>query len=823
MNKETQKLLNKKTSLNGEWILSCIELDCQVKGNVPGSVYDDLMQASVIPDPFDQDNEYMVREYMNHDYAYEREFQFDYELISRRKNFLVFEGIDTLGEVYLNGILIANTDNMHRTYRFPIDDVLQSGKNKIKVVLKSPLQYIKEKEEACPYTLYQASDSVKGYIHLRKGSSMFGWDWGPQLPDAGIWRDVYIESITSGHIEDVLISQRHLLDEVVVNINIDLSTFVSKEELSIDVQLAEPQGFLVCNHKNLDIDDFLELNVKNPKKWYPVGYGEQNFYLLTITLKHGEETVEEKQIRFGLKEILLEQVEDQYGESFTFVVNGIPFFGKGANYIPEDNLLSRTNKEKTRALLEAALQANHNMIRVWGGGIYPNDYFFDLCDEMGILIWQDLMFACSIYNMEDTELVETMKQEIVDNLKRIRNHPSIALICGNNENEMAIEYWNVPSLDKSKKFYKQQYTEIIPELVNKHFPDVAYWRSSPASKELFKDSNADGYGDMHYWGVWHNNEPITWYRKYFPRFMSEFGLQSFPELKTIQSFAREEDYNIFSYILEQHQKNKTANSKILNYVGKMFKYPKDFESLLLVSQLIQAEGIRYGVEHWRRNYGRCMGILYWQLNDCWPVASWSSIDYFHRWKALHYHSKKFYNPLLVSIEEIKNTAKIHLTNDLLEYVSGTLEYQLMDFSGNVILENQMYLTIKPQSAKFIKELKFHHKKREYRNLVLHASFSVNDEVVTENTVSFVPDKYLELKRPNIEMHVENCDEFCIISLKSDTYAKYVEVKIEGEDNIFSDNYFNLLPNRTKIIKVNSTTNLLEHQDLIKVRTLTDTY
>ncbi len=814
---------NQTIQLNGTWTMSCEELKCQIPATVPGSVYLDLLQSDIIPDPFYGDNEYLVREYMNYDYTYERTFYIDHELLRENKNFLVFQGIDTLGEIYLNEQLIATTDNMHRTYRFPVDKELKPGENKIKVVLKSCLQYIKEKESACPYKLQQASDAVSGYIHLRKGSSMFGWDWGPQLPDAGIWRDVFIESISAGRIQDILIQQKHLLDMVVLDIDIEIENQIEKEQLKLDLQLIDPNGNFTFNYKQIDLDELLEFNISNPKLWYPIGYGPQHLYTLVVTLTYNDILIEQKQLRFGLKEIVLDQTKDKWGESFTFIVNGIPFFGKGSNYIPEDNLLSRNTKEKTRDLLQSAIDANHNMIRVWGGGIYPEDYFFDLCDEMGILIWQDLMFACSVYNMEDQALVDTMKEEIIDNLIRMRHHPSIALICGNNENEMAIESWHVPSLKKSKEFYIQQYIELIPPLVEKYFPGVAYWRSSPASKTLFKDTNSDGTGDMHYWGVWHNNEPITWYRLYFPRFMSEFGLQSFPELRTVSTFAKEEEFNIFSYVLEQHQKNKTANSKILNYVGKMFRYPKDFDSLLYVSQLIQAEGIRYGVEHWRRNYGRVMGILYWQLNDCWPVASWSSIDYYHRWKALHYHSKKFYQPVLISFEETGKEAKVFITNDTLQPKNGIVNLYWMDFDGKILWEYHKEVSIKAQSSEQIETVRLTESKKQMSELVLVSEFVQGDEVISSNMVSFLPDKYLNLRTPNYKIEIQTIDDLTAIDLTSDTFTKYVELKLEEEDNHFSDNYFHLLPNQPKRILVKTNLNLIEHPEQIQIRSLKDTY
>lgn len=814
---------NYNISLHGEWNLTSNKFDQTIKGIVPGSVYQDLLQANIIPDPFDQDNEYLVREFMNYDYSYERVFWVEPKHLANHKNFLVCKGIDTLGEIYINGLLVSKTNNMHRSWRFDVSEYLQTGENIIKITLKSCLEYIAKKEEACPYNLLHISDGIRGYIHLRKGSSMFGWDWGPQLPDAGIWRDIYIESIALGYIEDVMVTQTHQKDSVLLDVHMNtvlLQKDVPGLKLKIDFIISSNETATLYEAVTTKTTSF---TIDTPQKWYPVGYGDQPLYTVAVSLMNDDQIIQTKEVHIGLREIELKQERDDIGESFTVVVNGIEVFAKGANYIPEDNLLGRNTYEKTKDLLQSAVETNHNMVRVWGGGIYPEDYFYQLCDELGLLVWQDLMFACSVYDMNDTEFVDTMKQEIIDNMIRIRNHPSIALICGNNEVETAIEGWNVPSLELSKEFYITQYMEILPTIVKEYFPNIPYWKSSPASVELFQNSNSDTMGDMHYWGVWHANEPITYYRNYLPRFMSEFGLQSFPELKTIQTFAREEDMNIFSYIMEQHQKNKSSNSKILNYVGKMFKYPKDFSSLLYLSQLIQAEGIRYGSEHWRRNYGRCMGILYWQLNDCWPVASWSSIDYYHRWKALHYASKKFYQPILVSIEETETKANIYITNDTLNPVSGHIKWELLDLTGQVLQSNSKRVTIHGQCAECFYNLAFELDLKSRMNKVLYVFFEVNTKIISENQVSFVPDKYLLLENPQIDVSIVKQNECFEVILDTNTYAKFVELSIEDEDVVFSDNFIHLIPNKIAVISVKSTLSLEQIRSKLRIRTLYDTY
>ncbi len=780
-----------KLLLNGTWLLSGDPLKQPVLGTVPGSVYGDLLRHKLIPDPFDQDNEYAVREWMNFDYRYSRTFSFSF---AESGDFteLVFEGLDTIATVILNNQVIASTDNMHRTYRFPVAKYLLEGTNTIDVVLHSCLNYIREKDRQLPYPLFAVKDAVKGYIHIRKGSSMFGWDWGPQLPDAGIWRDIYLETHRDAKIRDIAIEQTHDSQTVTLGIDVESSN-ATNAEITLLAEVFAPQGELLHRVMTpLRAANHLEVVIEQPDLWQPVGHGAQPLYTIQISLLRDTEVRDLAVKRIGLRTIRLKREKDVWGESFTFVVNGLEIFAKGADYIPEDNLLGRTNKAITKRLLEAAVAANHNMVRVWGGGIYPADYFFDLCDELGLLVWQDLMFACSVYDMNDQALVATMTEEIIDNLRRFRHHACLALICGNNENEVAIAHWGVPSKELSKQFYVEQYEVLFPKLVNEYAPGHTYWPSSPSSGGGFIDPNSDHFGDMHYWGVWHNNEPIQYYRNYFPRFMSEFGIQSFPSLKTVKTFAREKDLNIFSYIMEQHQKNNTANDKILNYVGKMFQYPKNFSSLLYVSQLIQAEGVRYGVEHWRRNRGQCMGALYWQLNDCWPVASWSGIDYYHRWKALHYHSKKFNQPVLISIAENDTSVKVAITNDSLQNLEGVVTYALIDFSGKSIDTGSINVSVAKQSVAEVVQKTYALTLQEKMSTVFRASFYANGMEISENQVSFVRDKHLELRKPRIRTEIIALEDHYEMRLITDQFAKYVELAYES-DIVFSDNYFHLFP------------------------------
>ena len=823
-----------RKSLNGKWLLSGSFLRNKQLNNlevtVPGSIYNDLLRYGLIEEPYYRANESLMLDYVKDDYEYTRTFKISKNDLDKEIN-LVFLGLDTVTEIYVNEKLVAKTYNMHRRYVININDYVKVNNNELKVIIKSCLDFIKEEDKKNTHELMNMSYAVKGYATIRKAHAMFGWDWGPQMPDGGIWRDCFLEIVDSGKITDCIVFQdtnkeeSHLLVKVTNHLRKD--NCIIRLKLSLDDY--NYQEVVEASSEN----EF-KIDVKNPSLWYPVGYGKQPLYLLEVELIHDDEVVDSYLESIGLRKMEVERIKDEYGESFTVKVNGKKVFIKGSDYIIEDNILPRTSLAHTEYLLDSMLFSNQNCIRVWGGGLYPANEFYELCDEKGILVWQDLMFACGYYNMENDFFVSEIKEEIVDNIKRIHNHPCIILICGNNENETAALDWNVPSVEYTKKWYLYQYEELIPALLKSIAPDLIYWPSSPSSGGGFNKPNSDAMGDMHYWGVWHNNEPIENYRKYYPRLLSEFGMQSFPSMKTIKAFTEVEDRNIYSFVMERHQKNLSANQKIMNYIGSMFKYPKDLEYISYVSQLIQAIAVKYCVEHLRRNYPRCMGAIYWQLNDCWPVASWSSIDYYGRYKALQYASKKFYAPVLVSIEENNQTkvdytisvgsqdAKIVLTNELDCKLSGSYKWVLTSFDGKIYEEGSNKYQIDPLSVKTLETLRFDLPLELQMNTVLRVQVFDNDNnVITENEVSFLRDKHLSLRKPNISYHLEKSGDKYNLHLASDTYTKYVFVDLKYDDVIFSDNYFSLYKGEEKVISFEIDKRIKEKD--IKIINLVDSY
>ncbi len=667
----------KKISLNHTWKLKEQNDNTWYETSLPASVMNTLLNEGEIEDPFYRDNERLALDVASNDFIFKKEFEVDSKLLEHDQLSLKFHGIDTIAKVFLNGQLILESNNMHRIYEVPVKSFLEAGMCTIEVHLFSPLQYIQRKQ--ANDRLIGVDHAVDGYQHLRKAHSMFGWDWGPKIPDLGIWRDVELLAWNENRIEDVQILQHHNEGEVQLELNIELEKDLTEND-ELLLKLTTPEGKLQT-HK-IDSLNFT-IPIENPSLWWPSGYGDQSLYQVEIELISNERKLDSKQYPIGIRTIDVRHEEDQWGKSFAFVINGHPIFMKGANYIPEDNLLPRTSREKTEQLIKDCVEANFNMIRVWGGGHYPEDYFFELCDQYGIIVWQDFMYACSVYRLTD-EFKENAVQEAIDQIKRIRHHACLGIWCGNNEVEEAMEYWGWPKKADWRRDYIKLFEIILPEVVEKYDPNTFYWSSSPSSGGGFDEPRNPDVGDVHYWQVWHGQKPFTDYRNYYFRFCSEFGFQSFPSLKTVESFTLPEDRNIFSKVMENHQKNDDANGKILYYLSENFLYPKDFDSLLYTSQLLQAEAIKYGVEHWRRNLGRCMGSLYWQLNDCWPVASWSSIDYFGRWKALHYYAKKFYDPILLSLEEGEADVSIYVTNDKLEAISGRIEWKLRSNDSTIV-------------------------------------------------------------------------------------------------------------------------------------------
>ena len=677
-----------KKDLNGAWQMRSLKELQMHPAVVPGTVYTDLLRDGSMDDPFFKDNEDRVCALMEEDYEYLRRENIDNSLLRCEKILLRFEGLDTVAEVYVNGSFIGNACNMHRVWEYDVKSYLREGDNEFRVVFRSPLKWIAEAYKK--YGNIGNDDTFEGFMHLRKAHYMFGWDWGAHLPDAGIFRPVCLLGICGARIDNVYVTQEHREGKVYLSVRTELEQLVEKEteeRYHIRVSVATPDGAVLSEKLKLCVNEadmsdkagavcksaatdkpyvsdkpyaskmpYAEgtLVIESPRLWWPNGIGEQPLYEVSVELLGRDaELLDNWERRIGLRTMTMRRQKDQWGESFAHEVNGRTIFAMGADYIPEDHLLGRRSQERTRQLLMDCKLANFNCIRVWGGGFYPDDWFYDLCDELGLMVWQDFMFACSVYELTP-EFEANIRQEFIDNIRRIRHHACLGLWCGNNEMEMFVDERCWVTKPTEVRDYLLMYERIIPEVLAVHDPQTFYWPASPSSGGSFDNPNDPNRGDVHYWKVWHGNRPFSEYRKFFFRYASEFGFQAFPARSTLEMISDEpEDMNPFSYVMEKHQRNYGANGKIMNYMQQMYRYPNDFDTFIYASQLLQADAIRYGVEHFRRNRGadRCMGAVYWQLNDCWPVISWSSIDYCGRWKALHYFARRFFAPVLVSCHE----------------------------------------------------------------------------------------------------------------------------------------------------------------------------
>lgn len=793
-----------KQILNGKWDFEIIGKDRgllpegRIKAEVPGTVYSTLLEQELIPDPFYRDNELKVLPLMDNDFAYSTVFAAEEELYKCDGLRLRFEGIDTLADIYLNGELLGSAYNMHRVWEFDVLSCIRTGENELKVVLHSPTKYIKEENEKI-YT-GGSLEAMEGFPHLRKAHCMFGWDWGPRLPDAGIFREVSLLGIKESRIDSVYITQVHEEGKVTLDFDVALELFTETDTARVEIEVISPDGQKWSPNLTGEEEDY-RIEISNPLIWWPRGYGEQPLYQANVALLSKEgEVLDRWEKRIGLRTITVNTEADQWGNCFAHEVNGIKIFAMGADYIPEDNLLSRVTRERTKKLLQEAARANHNSIRVWGGGYYPDDYFFDICDELGILVWQDFMFACASYEL-DEEFERNVTQEIIENVRRIRHHASLALWCGNNEMETQTldKTWK-PS-HKQKYDYIKLYEYIIPKILKEEDPAAFYWPSSPSSGGNYDNPWDENRGDVHYWDVWHGDKPFTEYRKFRFRYLSEFGFQSFPSLKTVESYTRPEDRNIFSRIMEMHQRNRAANGKILNYLSATYLYPKDFEHLLYASQLLQADAIRYGVEHFRRYRGRCMGAIVWQLNDIWPVASWASIDYYGRWKALHYAEKKMFAPLMISCEEtgelserpycisepapIEKSARLHVANESMKDVTGTVKWQLCDPDSTVLESGSREVTVPALDGIWLEKLDFN--QYDERKMHLSYQFLIDGKIVSENSCLFTPPKHYYFQDP----HLTLVREGNILTVKADAYAKNVSIEGVDGDVRLSDNFFDM--------------------------------
>lgn len=800
--------MTEQVNLGGAWRMREADSQTWHSAHVPGSVYADLMADGTMPDPFWRENELDAFKRMKKDYVYQRAFTVTEAQLAHAHVELVCEGLDTLAHVSLNGREIAFADNMHITWVWDVKEQLHAGENALEIRFDSPILYCAKKAEEAPG--WESSDATPGFRHLRKAHCMFGWDWGPRLPDAGIWRPIFLRTWDTARLENALMLQAHHDGVVDVTIRPEIAG-----ESAWSAEITAPDGEVLTLPETMAAEQVIA--IQNPQLWWPNGLGKQPLYRVTVRLATGDTRV----WRIGLRTMTVSREKDEWGEEFCHVVNGMKVFAMGADYIPEDNILARVTPERTRRLLEDCKAANFNAIRVWGGGYYPDDAFYDICDELGLMVWQDLMYACAFYDLTP-DFERSIRVETQQNVARLRHHASLALICGNNEMEMFMAGANsalinhrtwefVPTYPHHITDYVKMFEYILPAIVKETAPQTYWWPASPSSGGNFDAPNDENRGDNHYWDVWHGEKPFTEYRKFFFRYASEFGFQSFPCLKSVEQFTLPDDRNIFSRVMERHQRNQAANGKILSYLSQTFRYPNSFDDLLYASQLMQAEAIRYGVEHWRRNRGRCMGAIIWQLNDIWPVASWASIDYYGRWKALHYAAKRFFAPVMISAEEegelsqnpkineyhpapLEKSFRLNVCNETLRDVTGEVVWALRTPDGAIVRQNQQTLTIPAMSAKWLDKVDC--ADASLTGHYVSFAFVVDDVALSEGTCIFCAPKHFEFVNPRLT--VETRGDTLVVT--SHAYAKQVWLESEDADLLLDDNAFDMNPG-TKVVRV----------------------
>jgi beta-mannosidase len=793
--------------------------------SVPGNIHRDLQRNKIIEDPFFGDNEKKLKWIEEKSWTYECDFHIKEPELAYRNINLDFQGLDTYAEIYLNNNLLGTTDNMFRSWNYPIKQTLKKGRNKLTIVFQSAVKAGQDKASTLPYRL-PGSD----YVFSRKSAYQFGWDWGPRLVTCGIYKPIKLIFHNEALLQDVCFKKKHLNNDS-ADISLLVSTQAGAEDLSIIAEIEETgQRVEVPISKNGEAE--VSFIINQPRLWWCRGMGKANLYHAAISIQREGRIIDSKRLAFGLRNMEWVQEKDEQGKSFYLKLNGVPVFAKGANMIPPEFFLSDIKESRYNQILEAAADANMNMIRVWGGGAYEQDLFYDKCDSLGILVWQDFMFACGMYP-GDSSFLSNVKEEISEQVIRLRNHPCISLWCGNNEMDEGWKNWGWQKQFRYSKEdslriygdYQKLFHDLIPTVLKELDPSRYYHPSSPMHGWGRKESLQEG--DIHYWGIWWGMEPFEKYAEKSGRFVSEYGFQSLPDLASLQQFLPKEQLSVDSPMLKSHQKHPTGFETIAQYLRRRYKPTNSFDYFVYTSQLLQADAMQMAIEAHRSRKPYCMGSLYWQLNDCWPVVSWSSMDYFGRKKAAHYAISRSFEPIIISAEQRKDSLLIKVVSDNAQITSGMLEMEALRMDGTSLKKSTENISMNEQSGGYLKIITstdLYIKGFDSADCVLKFRFTPSKNVLNQAIEKLVFLKYpADMKWEKPEITITQASRPGHIFVTCEKYlAKGIRLRLGNAE--FSDNYFDLLPGTSKLVEIKTTSGsgISERFDNPEVISLFDT-
>ncbi len=829
--------------LNEGWTFRQGRLQNWYPATVPGTVHTDLLAAGKIEDPFFRLNERGLQWVDKEDWVYRTTFDSPEEIFSKPRINLVFKGLDTYAKVWLNDVEVLSADNMFREWTVDVKAVLKEKGNVLKIVFRSPIREDLAKLDSVPFRYPASNDQSQNggvfdkqvSVFARKAGYHYGWDWGPRLVTSGVWRPIYLEGWSGAKIERVEYRQMDVTArqakvtatfEILADADMPGATVRIVDHADAGIVYGTAKASLVKGENKVAVS----FTMKNPRLWWTNGLGEAHLYRMKAEVANQGQSLDARVENIGIRSIKLLREKDKWGESFTFELNGVKVFMKGANWIPNDNFLPRVTHEVYDRTVGDAIAANMNMLRVWGGGVYEDDYFYELCDRNGILVWQDFMFACSLY-AAGGELLESIRHEAIDNVRRLRNHACLALWCGNNENQVAWYAWGwKEQFDKMDpkaaqtvfKQFEDQYFVVLPEVVERYGAGAPYTPSSPFF-DRYQGQTATA-GDRHYWGVWHAKEPISNYNVTRSRFFSEYGFQSFPSFGAVKVYAPEPgDWDINSDVMMSHQRGGAhANGLIAAYLLNEYRTPKDFEEFLYMNHILQGDAIKTAIEAHRRDMPYCMGSLYWQINDCWPVASWSSRDYYGQWKALHYFARDAFRDVLVSPIEANDTLRVFAVSDRLKDFNGELKVSVMRFDGREVFSQAKKVRVAANCshALFTSALDKVLDGESRSGVFVRAELSAGGKLYANNYF-LCRQKEVDYPAPALARNVESTRDGFTVTVSSDLFARGVCLSLDGVDYFVENNYFDILPGGSVTVKVTTGLSRGDFEKQLKLRSLSD--